>query len=189
MSKGSQTNHLNNVSAFPPRARPGRWFSVVLIVLPLAAFSAIFFAPTLGGQPEVEAAAEVESPALLMASSTDRETAFFPICSGGRRVTCVVDGDTIWYRGDKIRLVGFDTPEISNPGCANERQLGQEAKFRLQTLLNAGPFTLGANPEGRSVDAYGRRLLVVSRGGRNLGDVLIAEGLAERRGGRRNVWC
>jgi endonuclease YncB( thermonuclease family) len=105
------------------------------------------------------------------------------------RETCVVDGDTIWYRGEKIRLVGFDTPEVFSPGCARERQLGMAATRRLRDWLNAGAFTLEPNPEGRSRDRYDRALLVASRGGVNVGEVLLAEGLAERRGGGGNVWC
>lgn len=55
--------------------------------------------------------------------------------------------------------------------------------------LNEGAFSLTPNPEGRAEDRYGRSLLVASRGGANVAEVLLAEGLAERRGGRRNVWC
>ena len=43
--------------------------------------------------------------------------------------------------------------------------------------------------KGTITDSYGRKLLVLSRGGENVGVVLLAEGLAEKRGGRRNVWC
>ena len=164
--------------------KPGgaRWFALALVVVPLGAFSAVFFAPSLGDAPVAEAAAAFAGP-------VDREEAYFPICSGGRRVTCVVDGDTIWYRGEKIRLVGFDTPEVSRPGCAREARLGQQATLRLQAWLNEGAFSLTPNPEGRAEDRYGRSLLVASRSGANVGEVLLAEGLAERRGGRRNVWC
>lgn len=176
------------------RRKSARWFGVLLVALPLGAFSAVFFAPQVGGGAEAVAAADTKaakshSQTRAQANANDRERAHFPICSGGVRVTCVVDGDTIWYRGEKIRLVGFDTPEISKPGCANERRLGEKAKLRLQQLLNAGAFSLEPNPEGRAEDRYGRKLLVVSRGGENVGDVLLGEGLAEKRGGWGNVWC
>jgi endonuclease YncB( thermonuclease family) len=43
------------------------------------------------------------------------------ICSGGnraeRRVTCVVDGDTIWQSGVKMRLLDIDTPETFEAQC------------------------------------------------------------------------
>ncbi len=54
-------------------------------------------------------------------------------------------------------------------------------------LLNAGAFTL--EREGRDEDRYGRKLRAVKRRGRSLGEVLVAEGLAERWTGRRRDWC
>ena len=113
----------------------------------------------------------------------------FPACAGGSRVTCVVDGDTIWYRGEKIRIADLDTPEVFSPGCANEEAMGRRATIRLQTLLNAGPFSLEPNPEGRAEDNYGRSLKLVTRGGESLGAVLVDEGLAEEWGGPRKRWC
>ena len=42
------------------------------------------------------------------------------------------DGDTItiWATGEVIRLLGFDTPEISYVKCESERRLGLAAKSR-----------------------------------------------------------
>lgn len=31
-------------------------------------------------------------------------------CGSGKRITDVVDGDTLWLRGEKIRLQDFDAP-------------------------------------------------------------------------------
>lgn len=159
-----------------------RWFPFALVALPLAAFTAVLLMPVEGGVPEAEGAVPV-------ASAGDRETARFSICSGPVRVTCVVDGDTIWYRGAKIRIADLDTPEVSNPACAGEAALGRKATRRLQALLNAGPFSLEPNPEGRSADRYGRSLMLVTRGGASLGAVLVDEGLAEEWGGPRVAWC
>lgn len=62
------------------------------------------------------------------------------ICSGGnraaRKVTCVVDGDTIWQNGVKMRLLDIDTPETFEAQCDRERQLGEKAKLRLQSLMS-----------------------------------------------------
>ena len=55
------------------------------------------------------------------------------------RVTCVVDGDTFWYAGTKIRLADINTPEVSRPACPAEARLGRRASERLQQMLNAGP--------------------------------------------------
>ncbi len=170
MGKVIPNTRWTKAQAYGGKPRRLGWFPIALVAVPLAAFSAIFFAPSISERPDASAAVGV----------VDTERATFDFCSGPVRVTCVVDGDTIWYRGEKIRLVGFDTPEISNPGCARERRLGEQAKLRLQEWLNAGAFSLEPNPEGRSEDRYGRSLLVVSRGGESVGDAMLADGLAER---------
>ena len=111
----------------------------------------------------------------------------FDICGSIRR-TCVVDGDTFWLDGVKIRIADIDTPEISEPRCDYEYQLGMRATHRLVELLNGGPFelrTIGSRDE----DQYGRKLRVVTRGGRSLGDQLVSEGLARTWTGRREPWC
>ena len=184
-------NGRNNVIPFAARRRhvrrpgngasPGRWFLPTLIALPLATFSAVFF----WGGGRAGDALEVVPPAPLTA--VDREAAQFTACSGPVRVTCVVDGDTIWYGGVKIRIADINTPEVSNPGCASETQLGARATDRLVELLNAGPFSL--EPIDREQDAYGRTLRIVTRGGTSLGETLVSEGLAERWQGWRRDWC
>lgn len=119
----------------------------------------------------------------------DSERALFPLCEGGRRVTCVVDGDTIWYRGTKIRIADIDTPEVNQPACPREAALGRQATARLRQLLNAGAFSLQPLPDGRTQDRFGRALRLVTRNGESLGQVLVREGLAERWGGPRREWC
>lgn len=112
----------------------------------------------------------------------------FSICHAGGGANCVVDGDTFWMEGEKIRMADIDTPETHPPRCAREAALGEAATERLQALLNAGPVTLEAID--RDTDRYGRKLRVVTRGGVSLGDALVAEGLARRyEGGRREGWC
>ena len=118
----------------------------------------------------------------------DRETARFALCAGAHRTTCVVDGDTFWLRGEKIRIADINTPETSTPACNREAALGSAATGRLIDLLNQGPFSLAAWP-GRETDRYGRLLRVVTRGGRSIGDRLMAEGLAQPWRGRRGDWC
>jgi len=115
------------------------------------------------------------------------ETALFQRCSGQRRLTCVVDGDTIWLKGTKIRLADINTPEIFSPDCETERTLGELAAERLMALLNAGAFSLTRS--GRDEDYFGRKLRVVMRDGKSLGAVLVDEGLAEFWSGRRGDWC
>lgn len=109
-------------------------------------------------------------------------------CETVKRITCVVDGDTLWLRGDKIRVADIDTPEISEPKCASELRRGNKATDRFVTLINQGPFELHAWP-GRDTDRYGRKLRVLVRDGRSLGDILVSEGLARTWAGRREPWC
>lgn len=121
------------------------------------------------------------------AAAPEPEHARFEACSSGPRITCVVDGDTFWYGGTKIRIADINTPETSQASCPQEAALGAQAKGRLAQLLNAGPFTLEV--QGRQTDRYGRALRVVTRGGRSIGALLEAEGLAEHWQGKRGDWC
>ncbi len=121
------------------------------------------------------------------ASAEARTTHTFGVC-GLVRNTCVVDGDTIWLEGVKIRVADIDTPEISQPRCDYEYELGIKARDRLVVLLNQGEFS--AVPIGnRDEDQYGRKLRVLMRDGRSLGDQLVSEGLARTWTGRREPWC
>jgi micrococcal nuclease len=105
------------------------------------------------------------------------ENGVFTLCIAATQQNCVIDGDTIRYGGTKIRLEDIDTPETHEPGCASEAALGRRATRRLLELVNAGPFQL-VRTGGRDEDRYGRKLRTITRGGRSMGDVLIAEGLA-----------
>ncbi|WP_390622740.1 thermonuclease family protein [Rhizobium leguminosarum] len=100
----------------------------------------------------------------------------------------MVDGDTIWSEGTKIRIADIDTPEVSEPKCQSEAVLGARATQRMLQLVNAGPFQMQAWP-GRDEDKYGRKLRVLVRDGRSLGDTMVSEGLARTWTGRRQPWC
>lgn len=98
----------------------------------------------------------------------------------------VIDGDTFRLNGVKIRIADIDTPEV-NGRCASETALAAEATQRMGELLAQGPFQL--HPVERDEDRYGRKLRVVTRGGRSLGDQLVSEGLARTWTARREPWC
>ncbi|MBD0417487.1 thermonuclease family protein [Oryzicola mucosus] len=116
------------------------------------------------------------------------ESVQFPICDSGKRVTCVVDGDTIWLRGTKIRLEAIDTPEIGGARCKDELARGVRAQGRLQALLNAGDFVL-MRAGNRDQDRYGRKLRTVMISGADVTETLISEGLAKRWTGTKVAWC
>ena len=120
-------------------------------------------------------------------ASRDSLSAQFGFCHVGGGVNCVVDGDTFWFHGEKVRVMDIDAPETHGPRCAEEAALGVRATQRLQQLMNAGPFSLESGD--RETDRYGRALRVVTRGGQSIGEMLVAEGLAREWDGARHPWC
>ena len=105
-----------------------------------------------------------------------------------RQDITVIDGDTIkWKQTTRVRLIGFDTPELSGR-CKLERRLAQDAKDRLRSLLEgATDIDLVSHFEQ---DRYGRVLAWLMIDGRDVGRVLISESLARPYdGGQRMAWC
>ena len=81
-----------------------------------------------------------------------------------------VDGDTIRVGGERIRLRGIDTPEMSEFD-------GPAAKRRLEELLRNGPIRIV--PHGR--DVYHRLLADVFVNDQNVAETLIMEGYEKQR--------
>jgi micrococcal nuclease len=122
--------------------------------------------------------------AVTLAMAGDIGQRHFPVCGAGRRVTCVVDGDTFWLDRLKYRVANIDAPEATNPRCNAEARLAEASTRRLAQFLNEGPFQL----KTRGKDRYGRTLAIVSRSGYSFGTRLVNEGLARLWGDRRG-WC
>ena len=80
-----------------------------------------------------------------------------------------VDGDTIRYGTDRIRIRGYNAPELSESG-------GREAALRLEQLMQEG--TINIVPHGR--DVYGRTLADVFVNGQNVAEVMTGEGFGRR---------
>ena len=113
-------------------------------------------------------------------------TSYGPII--GTRFT-VTDGDTIRIlgRSNGTRLVGFNTPETFQPRCQREQDLGMRATARLKELVNNSEMELSEVPcacapgtHGTDACNFGRSCAVLRVNGRNVGDILISEGLAVR---------
>lgn len=121
-------------------------------------------------------------------------SARFTLCSERYSQHCVVDGDTILIAKRKIRLSGYDAPELEG-ACAQESQLARKAGRALRDWLNQGPFVMSGGDDP-NFDKYGRELRETHRRGGNgarryLADHMIHAGLAEGSGwgAIRREWC
>ena len=98
----------------------------------------------------------------------------------------VIDGDTVRHQGSTYRLVGFDTPERGDKArCDYERDHAEAATRRLRGLISDKKARLervscGCQPgqEGTKLCNYGRWCGSLSIDGKDVGRILIAEGLA-----------
>ena len=109
----------------------------------------------------------------------------------GRR-TIIIDGDTIALGSERVRILNIDAPETRGSRCERELVLGLKAKERLAVLLRAG----WVDVERDGQDRYRRTLARLSVGGRDVGTVLVREGLAlpwqsgpEAKEARLRHWC
>lgn len=111
----------------------------------------------------------------------------FDFCHSGGGSNCVVDGDTFYLAGDKVRIAGIDAPETRPPRCAHEAQLGEAATEKLRALLNSGAVTMSSIDRDR--DNYGRLLRNVQVDGADVGAAMIGAGVAREYEGGRRPWC
>lgn len=92
-----------------------------------------------------------------------------------------VDGDTLMLEGQRIRLLGIDTPELMQT-CKRdgvEWRCGVAARSRLAELLRAGALT--CRMPGK--DKYGRWLAHCKTPDGDIGERMVREGLAVAYGG------
>ena len=190
---------MNNITRFPGRRSVPLWHQAIL------AFVGAVVAAQIGvwhyrdyqaakSDPDIQVAQLFAPPSEIAAQlgssvspTGDREIASFGFCHEGGGTNCVVDGDTIYYHGTKIRIADIDTPETHEPRCGEEAALGAKATQRLHALVNSGPFTL--QQIDRDEDSYGRKLRILARGGESLGETLVDEGLARWYESGRQPWC
>lgn len=110
-------------------------------------------------------------------------------CSGSVRVNCLVDGDTIWIDGKKLRMIGYDTPEPTTHICGGKAEvaLANKATARTLELLNTKSWTVQYSGD---IDNTGsRELITIFVEGRDLGEILIKEKLARRWPDGHEFWC
>jgi len=99
----------------------------------------------------------------------------------------VIDGDTIrvYHQQPNVRLVGFNAPETRNAACQAELELGARATRRLRDLVRTGnldfTYVRCSCPDatqGTPQCNYGRDCGALKSNGRDVGAILIEEGLA-----------
>jgi len=91
------------------------------------------------------------------------------------------DGDTLRAT---FRVENIDAPELKG-ACDSERQLAVRAREFTKAWLARGRVTITQT----GVDRYKRVLARVTRDGEDLGNALVAAGLARPWRGKRENWC
>ena len=113
-----------------------------------------------------------------------QDSGTFTLCGEKRAARCVIDGDTVMLGQRRVRLTGYDAPELDG-ACEAERLLARRAQAALRDWLGRGPFQLhgGENPP---LDAYGRELRAARRndaaGQEWLAETMLEAGLARNTG-------
>ncbi len=109
----------------------------------------------------------------------------------GRRVV-IIDGDTVAFGLERVRILNIDAPETRGAHCERELFMGLKAKERLGMLLRSGPVQI----ERYGQDVYGRTLARIDVNGLDVGQILVREGLAlqwqdgsDAKQARRRHWC
>lgn len=152
----------------PPQKRGMPWFWIVGGCLVLIAFAAVYMRNDLTnalkpkpGAPQSLASHQVQ----------------------------VIDGDTIRVQGHDrdIRLLGFNAPATSRASCDVERERGYTVMRRLRAIVDSAELELqpascacAPNTEGTDTCNDGRRCGILRANGWDVGERLIAEGLALR---------
>ncbi|MGB7374203.1 thermonuclease family protein [Pontixanthobacter sp.] len=113
----------------------------------------------------------------------------FTLCADRSSVACVIDGDTIMIGRRKIRITGYNAPEMDGQ-CPAESALARRSRDAVLDWLNVAPFLIGGGDDP-AFDQYGRELRELRRGDEFLADVMIDRGLAQGSGWGtvRGGWC
>lgn len=100
----------------------------------------------------------------------------------------VWDGDSVRIGfgsgSERVRLANIDAPEIDGQ-CKAEIERARLAQARLAELLRGRDVVIVR----AGVDRHGRTLATLQVAGADVGQILVAEGLARMWSGRRQPWC
>ncbi|MES9833536.1 MAG: thermonuclease family protein [Candidatus Thiodiazotropha sp. DIVDIV] len=117
-------------------------------------------------------------PFLIFSSLSLEASVCKPCSSVPLKVDRVVDGDTLRLKsGEKIRLIGINTPELGHWGKP-EQPGGLAAKAYLQKLISQNGGRVAVCPGAEKQDRYGRQLVHLSgQDGQNIAAQLLREGM------------
>lgn len=158
-----------------PKAALRRWRIPSTPWLPLVALVALIGAAVV---IDFETAAY---PSIVSGSGN------FPLCVSANQRNCVIDGDTIEIRGERIRFHGIDAPE-SRQTCVARGQVwrcGRKAAIALADFIGRSPVRC----EKRGTDRYGRTIAACHVRGDDVEQWMVLNGwaLAYRRYSRDYV--
>lgn len=98
----------------------------------------------------------------------------------------VVDGDTIRYGSERIRIINIDAPETEGRArCNAERRLAATATMTLNGIIQGKRLEI----ERHGRDRFGRTLAYIRISGADVGEMLIRARVAVRFGEGRPDWC
>ena len=109
------------------------------------------------------------------------------------RSAVIIDGDTVAFGSERVRIINIEAPGISEPNCEREEIFALRSRQRLQELISAGPVRIERTGRDTIVRTLARLFLP---DGRDVAEILVAEGLAvvwyegpEAREARLRHWC
>ena len=184
--------HVGNVhwpkpgtlSEFPVTPRPDapRRASRRGLFLPVAAV-ALAAGLSLWGSGVLEHARRPQAAT----SATTSSGLVFGLCNEGGLTNCVASGDSFYLGGKTVRVAGIEAPQLYGAACPKEATLGRKAAAKLQGMLNTGELEM--TKVGQDLDRYGLLLRTVAVDGKDIGETLVAAGLAREIGDITRSWC
>lgn len=167
-TRSGEPDSLRMALEEPPKPRRSPWFWLLVGASVLIGFTAVYL------RHDMMSALKPKPGAPLSLSATQVQ---------------VIDGDTIRVNGqhDDIRLLGFDAPQTVRARCDVERERGYGVMRRLRALIESSslelqpaPCVCAPNTESTEACNLGKRCGILRANGWDVGERLIAEGLAAR---------
>ena len=127
------------------------------------------------------------APVAAAAGGTTSRGLMFGLCDQGGLTNCVASGDSFYLGGKTVRIANIEAPQLYGAACPRETRLGGESALRLQRLLNSGQLEMSR--VGQDLERYGLLLRSVTVNGKDVGQAMVAAGLARKIGNITPSWC